>query len=53
MKFLEDIVKKTLKKLLLKAIKKGRAPNDDIVEDTSVGSDKWPRANFQGCIGHF
>jgi len=45
-KFLEDAVKKTLKKPVLEAAKKGKAPIDEIPEDTKVGRDKGSRANF-------
>ena len=45
-KFLEEAVKKTLKKSVLKAAKKGKAPSDEIPEDTNVGRDKGSRANF-------
>ena len=31
MKFLEDVVKKTLKKLVLKEARKGKAPNKEVV----------------------
>ena len=41
-KFLEEAVKKTLKKPVLKAAKKGKAPSDEIPEDTNVGRDKVP-----------
>ena len=47
-KFLEDVVKKTLKKSVLKAARKGKAPNEEITEDTSVGGDKGFRVNFWG-----
>ena len=46
MKFLEDAVKKTLKKLVLKAIRKRKAPSDEVLEDTSGGRDKGSRSNF-------
>ena len=49
-KFLEDMVKKTLKKLVLKATRKGKAPNEEVLEDTSVGGDKGSKANFWGWI---
>ena len=45
-KFLEDVVKKTLKKPILKAPRKGKAPNEEVLEDTSVGEDKGSKANF-------
>ena len=47
-KFLEDAVKKTLKKPILKAARKGKAPSEEVLEDTSVGGDKGFRANFWG-----
>jgi len=53
MKFLEDAVKKTLKKLVLKATRKGKAPSDEVPEDTSVGGDKGSRANFWAWIRYF
>ena len=52
-KFLEDVVKKTLKKPVLKATRKGKAPNEEVLEDTSVGEDKGSRANFWGWIRYF
>ena len=45
-KFLEDAVKKTLKKLVLKVARRGKAPSEEVPEDTSVRGDKGPRANF-------
>jgi len=45
-KFLEDVVKKTLKKLVLKVARKGKAPSEEVPEDTSVGGDQGSRANF-------
>ena len=45
-KFLEDVVKKTLKKPILKAARKGKVPSEEVPEDTSVGEDKGSRANF-------
>ena len=45
-KFHEDAVKKTLKKLVLKAARRGKAPREEVLEDTSVGGDKGSRANF-------
>ena len=33
MKFLEDVVKKTLKKLVLKVARKGKAPSEEVPED--------------------
>ena len=53
MKFLEDAVKKTLKKLVLKAIRKRKASSDEVLEDTSGGRDKGSRSNFQGWIRYF
>ena len=46
MKFLEDVIKKTLKKLVLKAVRKGKAPSGELPEDTSISGDKGSRANF-------
>ena len=34
-KFLEDAVKKTLKKPVLKVARKGKAPNEEVLEDAS------------------
>ena len=48
MKFLEDAIKKTLKKASLKVARKGIAPNEEVLEDTSVGGDKCFRASFWG-----
>ena len=45
-KFLENAVKKTLKKPILKAARKEKAPSEEMVEDNSVGVDKGFRANF-------
>ena len=47
-KFLKDAVKKTLKKTVLKAARKGKAPSEEVPKDTSVSSDKGSRANFWG-----
>ena len=52
-KFLEDAVKKTLKKLVLKAARKGKAPKNEILEDISVGRDKGSKANFWGWVRYF
>ena len=52
-KFLEDAVKKTLKKPTLKAVRKGKAPIKEVLEDTGVGEDKVSRANFWGWIRYF
>ena len=52
-KLLEDAIKKTLKKLVLKATRKGKIPNEEVPEDTGVGSDKGFRANFWGWIRYF
>ena len=52
-KFLEDAMKKTLKKPVLKAVRKWKTPNEKVQEDTSVGGDKGPRANFWGWIRYF
>ena len=49
-KFLEDVVKKTLKKPFLMVTRKGKAPNEKVLENTSVGGDKGSRANFWGWI---
>ena len=45
-KFLEDALKKTLKKLVLKAARKGKAPSEEVPKDTSFGKDKGSSANF-------
>ena len=45
-KFLEYVVKKTLKKPILKATKRGKAPSKEVLENTSIGGDKGSRANF-------
>ena len=45
-KFLEDVIKKTLKKLVMKAVRKGKAPSGELPEDTSISGDKGSRANF-------
>ena len=52
-KFLEDAVKKTLKKLVLKIARKGKAPGEEVLEDASVGGDKGSKANFWGWIKYF
>ena len=52
-KFLEDVVKKTLKKIVLKAVRKGKTPNEEVPEDTSVSGDKGSKANFWGWIRYF
>ena len=52
-KFLEDAVKKTPKKPILKAARKGKAPNNEMAEDISAGIDKGSRANFWGWIRYF
>ena len=52
-KFLEDAVKKTLKKPALKAARKGKASSEEVPKDTSVGGDKGSRANFWGWIRYF
>jgi len=36
-KFLEDSVKKTLKKPVLKAARKGKSPSEEVPKDTGVG----------------
>ena len=46
MNFLKDAVKKTLKKPILKATRKGKAPSEEVLEDTNVGGDKGFKANF-------
>ena len=51
--FLEDAMKKTLKKPILKVAKKRKAHSDEIPEDTNVGEDKSSRANFWGWIKYF
>ena len=43
---LKDVMKKTLKKLVLKATRKVKAPSEQVPEDTNVGRDKGSRANF-------
>ena len=53
MKFLEDAIKKTLKKPNLKAVMKGKAPSDEMLEDISASVDKGSRANFWGWIRYF
>ena len=45
-KFLEDAVKKTLKKLVLKVVRKGKALSEEVPKDTSFSRDKGSRANF-------
>ena len=45
-KFLEDALKKTLKKLVLKAARTGKAPSEEVPKDTSFGRDKGSSANF-------
>ena len=50
-KFLEDTVKKTLKKPILKAVRKGKALSEEVLEDTSIGGDKGSKANFWGGSG--
>ena len=45
-KFLEYVVNKTLKKPILKATKRGKAPSKEVLENTSIGGDKGSRANF-------
>ena len=52
-KFLDDVVKKTLKKPVMKVARKGKAPSDEVLEDISVGGDKGSRANFWGWIRYF
>lgn len=46
MKFLEDAVKKTLKKRILITTRKGKAPSEEVLEDINVRGDKGSRANF-------
>ena len=46
MKFLKDALKKTLKKLVLKVVRKGKALSEEVLKDTSFGGDKGSRANF-------
>ena len=53
MKFLDDAVKKTLKKPILEVVRRGKAPSDEVPEDTTVGGDKGFRANFWGWIKYF
>ena len=45
-KFLENAMKKTLRKPVLKAARKGKASSEEVPEDSSVGGDKGSRANF-------
>ena len=52
-KFHEDAVKKNLMKPILKATRKGKAPSEEVPEDTSVGGDKSSRANFWEWIRYF
>ena len=52
-KFLEDVVEKTLKKPVLKVARRGKAPSEEVQEDASVGGDKGSRANFWGGIRYF
>ena len=52
-KFLEDAVKKTLKKPVLKAARKGKAFSKEVTKDTGVGEDKGSRANFCEWIRYF
>ena len=47
-RFLEDAVKKTLKKPILKATSKRKALSDEVPKDTNVGNDKGSKANFWG-----
>ena len=42
-----------IKKLVLKAERKGKAPNKEVLEDTSVCGNKGSRANFLGWIKYF
>ena len=53
MKFLKDASKKNSKKLVLKVVRKGKAPSEEVPEDTSFGRDKGSRANFYGWIRYF
>ena len=46
-------MKKTLKKLVLKAARKGKAPSEEVPKDTNVGGDKGSKSNFQGQIRYF
>ena len=41
-------MKKTLKKPVLKVARKGKVPNEEVLEDSSVGEDKGSKANFWG-----
>lgn len=45
-KFLEVTVKKTLKKPILKVARKGKAPNEEAMDDTNVSGDKGSKTNF-------
>lgn len=49
-KFLEDAMKKTLKKPIRKDTRKRKAPCEEVLEDTSVGGDKGSRANFMDQV---
>lgn len=48
--FVEDAVKKILKKPVLKATRKAKASSKEVPEDTSVGGNKGSRVNFWGWI---
>ena len=52
-KFFEDVVKKTLKKSVLKATRKGKTLSEEVPKDTSVCGDKGSSANFWGWIRYF
>ena len=45
-KFLEEAVKFFLKKPILKAARKRKAPSDEVLEDINVAVDRGSRANF-------
>ena len=40
-------------KPILKAVRKGKAPNEEALEDTSVGGDKGSKVNFWEWIRYF
>ena len=46
-------MKKNLKKPVLKAARKGKAPSDKVPKDTNFGGDKGSRANFWGWSRYF
>ena len=40
-------------KPILKAVRKGKAPNEEALEDTNVGGDKGSKVNFWEWIRYF